>query len=167
MDEDELIAALPGVQLLGIGSKTQVTARVLEAATDLVAVGAFCIGTNQIDLEAAARRGITVFNAPFSTTQSVVELALAEIIALTRHLTEKNTLMHQGVWDKSAEGAHEVRGRTLGIVGYGKICTESSLSPRSCRRTLSNDDVVERSSLSNAVGAASRCRKLCWRKQTS
>jgi D-3-phosphoglycerate dehydrogenase len=150
LDENELIAALAGVHVLGIRSKTQVSAEVLKAAPDLVAVGAFCIGTNQIDLEAAARRGITVFNAPFSNTRSVVELALAEIIALTRHLTDKNALMHQGVWDKSAEGAHEVRGRTLGIVGYGNIGTQLSVLAENLGMNVVYYDVVDRLSLSNA-----------------
>ena len=117
LDEAELAARLPGVQLLGIRSKTNVTRAVLESAPDLLAVGAFCIGTNQVDLGTAAERGIAVFNAPFSNTRSVVELVIAEIIALARHLTDKNAAMHAGVWDKSAKGAHEVRGRTLGIVG--------------------------------------------------
>src|SRR6202000_2446636 len=104
---------MAGVQLLGIRSKTQVTRRVLEAAPDLVAVGAFCIGINQTDLAAASDHGVTVFNAPFSNTRSVVELAIAEIIALTRRLPEKNLKMHEGVWDKSAKGAHAVRGAQL------------------------------------------------------
>ena len=121
LDEAELITALPGVQLLGIRSKTNVTASVLDASPELQAIGAFCIGTNQVDLTAAATLGIPVFNAPFSNTRSVVELVIAEIIALARHLTDKNAGMHAGVWDKSAKGAHEVRGRTLGIVGYGNI----------------------------------------------
>ena len=115
------------MSLLGIRSKTHVTERVLDAAPQLVAIGAFCIGTNQIDLDAAVERGVTVFNAPFSNTRSVVELAIAEIISMTRRLTEKNALMHDGVWDKSADGAHEVRGRTLGIVGYGNIGTQLSV----------------------------------------
>jgi D-3-phosphoglycerate dehydrogenase len=121
LDEAELIDALGGVQLLGIRSKTNVTKNVLDAAPDLEAIGAFCIGTNQIDLAAAASRGIPVFNAPFSNTRSVVELVIAEIVALARHLTDKNAKMHAGIWEKSAKGAHEVRGRTLGIVGYGNI----------------------------------------------
>jgi D-3-phosphoglycerate dehydrogenase len=154
--EDELIDALSGVQLLGIRSKTQVTARVLEAATDLQAIGAFCIGTNQIELAAAARRGIAVFNAPFSNTRSVVELALAEIIALTRHLTDKNTLMHAGIWDKSAEGAHEVRGRTLGIVGYGNIGTQLSVLAENLGMNVIYYDVIDRLALSNAR----RCESL-------
>jgi len=106
LDEDELVEAVAGVHLLGVRSKTQVTDRVLAAASQLLAVGAFCIGTNQIDLAAAAGRGITVFNAPFSNTRSVVEMAIAELIALTRRLVEKNASMHRGIWDKSAAGAH-------------------------------------------------------------
>ena len=90
-------------------------------------MGAFCIGTNQIDLTAATDTATAVFNAPFSNTRSVVELALAEIIALARHLTDKNAAVHQGVWNKSAEGSHEVRGRTLGIVGYGNIGKQLSV----------------------------------------
>ncbi|MGH3155046.1 MAG: NAD(P)-dependent oxidoreductase, partial [Streptosporangiaceae bacterium] len=127
LDEDELIAALGGIQVLGIRSGTHVTERVLEHAPGLVAVGAFCIGTNQIDLAAAARRGIAVFNAPFSNTRSVVELALAEIISMARRLPVKNEQMHAGLWDKSAKGAHEVRGRRLGIIGYGNIGTQLSV----------------------------------------
>ena len=105
LSEDELVAALPGVQLLGIRSNTHLTARALDAATDLTAVGCFCIGTNQVDLVAAAERGIAVFNAPYSNTRSVVELVIGEIIALARRLPEKTHKMHQGVWDKSAKGS--------------------------------------------------------------
>ncbi len=126
LSEDELVAALPGVHLLGVRSNTHVTERALEAASDLVAVGCFCIGTNQVDLVAATERGIPVFNAPYSNTRSVVELVIGEIIALARRLTEKTWKMHDGVWDKSAKGSHEIRGRTLGIVGYGNIGTQLS-----------------------------------------
>lgn len=122
----ELTEALAGVELLGIRSNTTVTAEVLDAGKDLVAVGCFCIGTNQVDLEAAAERGIAVFNAPFSNTRSVVELVLGEIVALARRLPEKTARMHEGVWDKSARGSHEIRRRTLGIVGYGNIGTQLS-----------------------------------------
>ncbi len=122
---DDLIEALQGMSMVGIRSNTKITERVLEH-TDLEAVGAFCIGTNQIDLAAAATRGIAAFNAPYSNTRSVVELVIAEIIALARRLTEKTGRMHDGVWDKSAQGSHEVRGRTLGIVGYGNIGTQLS-----------------------------------------
>jgi D-3-phosphoglycerate dehydrogenase len=126
LSEDELIAELPGVSVLGIRSNTTVTPAVLDAGKDLLAVGCFCIGTNQVDLESAAERGLAVFNAPYSNTRSVVELVLGEIIALARRLTEKSQRMHEGVWDKSAKGSHEVRGRTLGIVGYGNIGTQLS-----------------------------------------
>ena len=126
LSEDQLVEALAGVHLLGIRSNTTITPRVLDAGKDLLAVGCFCIGTNQVDLAAAAERGIAVFNAPFSNTRSVVELVIGEIIALARRLTEKTQRMHEGVWDKSAKGSHEVRGRTLGIVGYGNIGTQLS-----------------------------------------
>ncbi len=150
MDEAELIAALPGVELLGIRSKTQITEKVLDAAPDLRAIGAFCIGTNQIDLRAAAARGIAVFNAPFSNTRSVVELTLAEIIALTRRLTERDKALHDGVWDKSADGSHEVRGRTLGIVGYGNIGTQLSVLAEALGMSVVFYDSAERLSLGNA-----------------
>ena len=126
LSEGELIESLAEVNLLGIRSNTTVTARVLDAAPDLEAIGCFCIGTNQVDLEAAAGRGVGVFNAPYSNTRSVVELVIGEIIALARRLPEKTQRMHDGVWDKSARGSHEVRGRTLGIVGYGNIGTQLS-----------------------------------------
>jgi D-3-phosphoglycerate dehydrogenase / 2-oxoglutarate reductase len=126
MSEEELIANLPGVTLLGIRSNTHITAKVLDNAPDLRAVGCFCIGTNQVDLAAASERGVAVFNAPYSNTRSVVELVIAEIISLARRLPEKTAKMHDGVWDKSAKGSHEVRGRTLGIVGYGNIGTQLS-----------------------------------------
>ena len=125
LTEDELIEALQGKTMVGIRSNTKITERVLDN-TDLSAIGAFCIGTNQIDLDAAARRGIAVFNAPYSNTRSVVELVIGEIIALARRLNEKTQRMHDGVWDKSAQGSHEVRGRTLGILGYGNIGTQLS-----------------------------------------
>ena len=150
LDEDELAARIAGVQLLGIRSKTQVTARVLGAAPDLLAVGAFCIGTNQIDLAVAAERGVAVFNAPFSNTRSVVELVLAEIISLARHLTDKNAAMHAGVWDKSAKGAHEVRGRTLGIVGYGNIGSQLSVVAEALGMKVYFYDVADKLALGNA-----------------
>ena len=150
LDEAELIKALQGVQLLGIRSKTQVTTRVIAAAGDLLAIGAFCIGTNQIDLGAAAQTGIAIFNAPFSNTRSVVELALAEIIALTRRLTERDRALHSGIWDKSAEGAHEVRGRTLGIVGYGNIGSQLSVLAESLGMSVVFYDSNEKLSLGNA-----------------
>ncbi len=156
LDEDELAGRVGDVTLLGIRSKTHVTARVLDAAPELIAIGAFCIGTNQIDLGAASERGVTVFNAPYSNTRSVVELAIAEIVALTRRLTEKNALMHGGVWDKSASGAHEVRGRTLGIVGYGNIGTQLSVLAEDLGMRVLFYDTADRL----ALGNAHRCESL-------
>ena len=127
MSEAELLHALEDVSLLGIRSNTTVSRRVLEeAGRHLEAIGCFCIGTNQVDLIAAAEQGVGVFNAPYSNTRSVVELVIGEIIALARRLPEKTQRMHDGVWDKSARGSHEVRARTLGIVGYGNIGTQLS-----------------------------------------
>ncbi len=126
MSEAELADALVGISLLGIRSNTTITEKVLDTAPDLLAIGCFCIGTNQVDLAAAAARGVAVFNAPYSNTRSVVELVIGEIIALARRLTEKTANMHAGVWDKSAQGSHEIRGRTIGIVGYGNIGTQLS-----------------------------------------
>ncbi len=147
---DDLVTMLPGVRLLGLRSNTTITAEVLDAAPDLLAIGAFCIGTNQIDLGAAAARGIAVFNAPFSNTRSVVELALSEIIALTRRLTEKNVAMHAGVWDKSAVGSHEVRGRRLGIVGYGNIGSQLSVLAESLGMSVLFFDTTDKLALGNA-----------------
>src|SRR4051794_28075497 len=155
LDESELLERISGVHLLGIRSKTKVTAKVLEAADSLVAVGAFCIGTDQIDLHAASAAGIAVFNAPFSNTRSVVELAIAEIISMTRRLTEKNALMHQGVWDKSADGAHEIRGRRLGIVGYGNIGTQLSGLAENLGMHVSFYDTADKLALGNAQRCAS------------
>ncbi len=150
LDEAELIEAVADVQLLGIRSKTQITEKVLSAAPQLLSVGAFCIGTNQIDLLSATEHGVTVFNAPFSNTRSVVELAIAELIALTRRLTEKNELLHAGVWDKSATGAHEVRGRTLGIIGYGNIGTQLSVLAENLGMRVLFYDTADRLALGNA-----------------
>ncbi len=150
LEEAELAAALPGVALLGIRSKTRLSAAVLASAPDLIAVGAFCIGTDQVDLAAASALGIAVFNAPYSNTRSVVELTLAEIIALTRRLTEKDRGMHTGVWDKSARGAHEVRGRTLGIVGYGNIGAQLSVVGEALGMRVVFYDSADKLALGNA-----------------
>ena len=150
LDETELIERIEGVHLLGIRSKTQITAKVIDAADSLIAVGAFCIGTDQIDLAAASQAGVAVFNAPFSNTRSVVELALAEIIAMTRRLTEKNAAMHAGIWDKAADGSHEVRGRRLGIVGYGNIGTQLSVLAENLGMHVSFYDTADKLALGNA-----------------
>lgn len=147
---DELAERLRGVHVLGIRSKSQVASGHLRGADSLLAVGAFCIGTDQIDLTAASESGIAVFNAPYSNTRSVVELALAEIIALTRGLTEKNRLLHDGVWDKSAAGAHEVRARALGIVGYGNIGAQLSVLAEALGMVVYFYDTVDKLALGNA-----------------
>ncbi len=150
LGESDLAAALPGVALLGIRSKTRVTEAVLAGAPDLLAVGAFCIGTDQIDLAGASARGVAVFNAPYSNTRSVVELTLAEVIALTRRLTEKDQAMHTGRWNKSATGAHEVRGRTLGIVGYGNIGAQLSVVGEALGMRVVFYDTADKLALGNA-----------------
>lgn len=156
MHEDQLIESLDGVRVLGIRSATKVTARVLAHAPDLEAIGAFCIGTTQIDLQAAARLGIAVFNAPYSNTRSVVELAIAEIIALLRRLTERDRALHSGLWEKSASGAHEVRGRTLGIVGYGNIGAQLSVIAEALGMRVVFYDIADKL----ALGNAQRCSTL-------
>jgi D-3-phosphoglycerate dehydrogenase len=156
LGEDELIEALPGFRLLGIRSQTHLSERIFASAPDLLAVGAFCIGTNQVDLGAAAAHGVAVFNAPFSNTRSVVELAIAEIISMARRLPEKNINMHKGVWDKSATGAHEVRGRALGIVGYGNIGTQLSVIAEALGMTVYFYDIADKL----AIGNARRCSTL-------
>jgi D-3-phosphoglycerate dehydrogenase len=150
LSEDELVGRLEGVHLLGIRSGTHVTAEVLAKAADLRVLGAFCIGTNQIDLHAATEHGVAVFNAPFSNTRSVVELALAEIIALTRRLTVQDDAMHAGRWEKSAKGSHEVRGRRLGIVGYGNIGTQLSVLAEALGMQVLFYDTADRLALGNA-----------------
>lgn len=150
LSESDLIDALDGVQVLGIRSKTRVTQKVLDAHPQLEAIGAFCIGTTQIDLKTAAQRGIAVFNAPFSNTRSVVELAIGEIVALQRRLTERDRALHEGRWEKSAAGAHEVRGRTLGIVGYGNIGTQLSVLAEAMGMRVVFYDIGERLALGNA-----------------
>lgn len=124
LDKDVLIEKIQNVHVIGIRSRTQLTAEVLEAAKTLVAIGCFSVGTNQVDLDAALSRGVPVFNAPFSNTRSVAELTIAEIVMLMRGIFPKSTGAHQGKWMKTATGSHEVRGKTLGIIGYGNIGTQ-------------------------------------------
>jgi D-3-phosphoglycerate dehydrogenase len=162
LDERDLAERLQDADVLGIRSRTQVTQAVLEKSQGAVAVGAFCIGTNQIDLTAATRRGVTVFNAPFSNTRSVVELVIAEIIALTRRLTDKSVDMHAGIWSKSAAGAHEVRGRRLGIVGYGNIGSQLSVLGENLGMTVGFYDTADRLALGNARRLSSLEELLGW-----
>jgi D-3-phosphoglycerate dehydrogenase len=156
LTEDELIEQINDVSIVGIRSKTQITKRVLEHADKLLAVGAFCIGTNQIDLKACAERGVAVFNAPYSNTRSVVELAMAEIVMLFRRTFERSTKMHAGIWDKSANGSYEVRGKKLGIVGYGNIGSQLSIIAESMGMHVYYYDIVDRL----ALGNAQKCRSL-------
>lgn len=147
---DELAAALDGVRFLGLRSKSRVTADVLATANTLEAIGCFCIGTNQVDLNAAATCGTAVFNSPFSNTRSVAEMTIAEIIALHRRLFDRSMQLHQGQWNKSAAGAHEVRGRTVGIVGYGHIGSQVSVLAEALGMRVIFYDVLPRMALGNA-----------------
>ncbi len=155
MDEDELIEAIKDVSILGIRSKTQVTKKVLDHAKRLHAIGAFCIGTNQIDLTTALDKGIAVFNAPFSNTRSVVELVIGEMIMLIRNLPDKIRLMHEGKWDKSAKNSFEIRNKVLGIVGYGNIGAQLSVLAESMGMKVCFYDREEKLSLGNAVQCSS------------
>ncbi|QTC93027.1 phosphoglycerate dehydrogenase [Brevundimonas goettingensis] len=150
LDEDDLIDKIKGVHVLGIRSKTNVTARVLEAADRLMAVAAFCIGTNQIDLDACADHGVAVFNAPYSNTRSVVELAIGLTITLMRDVVDKSAGMHAGKWNKSADGSRELRGKTLGIVGYGAIGSQLSVLAEALGMRVIFHDLSERLALGNA-----------------
>jgi len=150
LDEDDLIAAIKGVHVLGIRSKTTVSERVLESADRLMAIAAFCIGTNQIDLDAAANHGVAVFNAPYSNTRSVVELAIGLTITLMRDVADKSAAMHKGQWNKSADGSRELRGKTLGIVGYGAIGSQLSVLAEALGMRVIFYDLSERLALGNA-----------------
>lgn len=150
LDKDKLAEKIKTVSILGIRSKTQVTAKVLENANRLIAIGAFCIGTNQIDLKQALQKGVAVYNAPYSNTRSVVELALGEMIVLTRNTVEKSNKMHQGIWEKSAGKSHEIRGKKLGIIGYGNIGTQFSVIAESLGMQVYYYDIVDKLALGNA-----------------
>ncbi len=152
---DALIEAVKGTHILGIRSRTQLTADVFAHANRLLAVGCFCIGTNQVDLDAALRIGVPVFNAPFSNTRSVAELVLAEAILLLRGVPRKNVLAHAGVWDKSAQGSYEIRGKTLGIVGYGNIGAQLGVLAESLGMHVIYHDVITKLSMGNARPAQS------------
>lgn len=150
LGEAELIKILPSYQALGIRSKTEITTAVLKANPHLLTVGAFCIGTNQIHLQEANKLGIPAFNAPYSNTRSVAELVLAEMVALSRQLGDANTAAHNGGWLKSAKGAHEVRGKTLGLVGYGHIGTQVSVLAEALGLRVIYYDIVKKLPLGNA-----------------
>ncbi|MDZ7668466.1 MAG: phosphoglycerate dehydrogenase [Gammaproteobacteria bacterium] len=146
----DLAAALAEAHMVGIRSRTQLDAAALDAARRLIAVGCFCIGTNQVDLSAATRAGVPVFNAPFSNTRSVAELVLAEAILLLRGVPQKSTAMHQGIWKKSARSSFEVRGKTLGVVGYGNIGAQLGVLAEGLGMQVIFYDVVKKLNLGNA-----------------
>lgn len=162
LSEDDLIKALDGVSILGIRSKTQVTRRVLESAVQLHTIGAYCIGTNQIDLRTATERGIAVFNAPYSNTRSVVELALGEIIMLLRKTFHKSLSAHKGLWEKSSKECFEIRGKKLGIIGYGNIGSQLSVVAENLGMQVAFFDIQERLALGNARKMKSLKDVLAW-----
>ena len=151
ISDEELIKLLKGVQLLGIRSRTHISKNVLDNAPDLLAIGAYCIGTNQIDLEAASLNGVAVFNAPYSNTRSVAEIVVAEIVFLFRKLFDKISDAHQGKWDKSSENSHEVRGKKLGIIGYGNIGSQVSMLAESMGMDVYYYDIVDKLTIGNAT----------------
>lgn len=148
--DDKLIARAKGFHALGIRSKTQVTQEIISALPGLDVVGCFCIGTDQVNLSWANKNGLAVFNAPYSNTRSVAELVLCEMIALSRRLSDRSKQMHQGVWVKSAAGANEVRGKTLGIVGYGHIGSQLSVLAESLGMRVVYFDIVKKLPIGNA-----------------
>jgi D-3-phosphoglycerate dehydrogenase len=155
LSEAELCEVIPSIHLLGIRSKTQVSARVLKAGKNLLSVGCFCIGTDQVDLEVAAREGVPVFNAPFSNTRSVAELTLAEVVMLARQAAHKSQLMHRGVWEKSADGCVEVRNKSIGIIGYGHIGPQVGLLAEAFGMRVYFYDTLGKLPLGNAVAVES------------
>ena len=155
LTEDELIEKIQGVHLIGIRSATKITEKVLNAANRLIGVGCFCIGTNQVALEAARKGGIPVFNAPYSNTRSVAELVIAEAIMLLRGVPEKSTAAHEGRWMKTAKNSFELRGKTLGIVGYGHIGSQLSVLAEAMGMKVRYYDVEKKLAIGNAHPVAS------------
>lgn len=151
LPEPELIERIKDAHFVGIRSRTHLTEAVLEQAEKLVAIGCFCIGTNQVDLDAAKKRGIAVFNAPFSNTRSVAELVLGEILLLLRRVPERNAKAHRGEWDKSADGSYEARGKTLGIIGYGHIGTQLGIMAENIGMNVEFYDIEDKLTLGNAT----------------
>ncbi|WP_117235724.1 phosphoglycerate dehydrogenase [Vibrio maerlii] len=151
LPEEELLEAVKDVHFIGIRSRTNLSEEVINAAEKLVAVGCFCIGTNQVDLNAAAKRGIPVFNAPFSNTRSVAELVLGQVLLLLRGIPEKNALAHRGIWKKSADNSYEARGKRLGIIGYGHIGTQLGIIAENLGMRVYFYDIENKLSLGNAT----------------
>ena len=155
LGEDELAEKIRDVSVLGIRSKTEITKKALAGAKRLLAVGAFCVGTNQIDLDECSKRGVAVFNAPYSNTRSVVELAIGEIVMLMRGVFDKSVKLHGGAWDKSSKGSFEVRGKKLGIIGYGNIGSQLSVAAEALGMEVCFYDIVDKLSIGNAVKCSS------------
>ena len=155
LPEDELKARISEAHIVGLRSRTQLSAEVLADAKRLLAIGCFCIGTNQVDLEAAEQAGIPVFNAPYSNTRSVAELVVAQAVLLARGIPQKNAECHRGGWSKAATGSHEVRGKTLGIVGYGHIGTQVGVLAEALGMRVIFHDIETKLALGNAQPAAS------------
>jgi D-3-phosphoglycerate dehydrogenase len=151
LSEDDLVKEIKDVHLLGIRSKTQITPRVLDAARKLQAIGCFCIGVNQVDLKYATQHGVTVFNAPYSNTRSVAELVIGLSVMLIRRIPDKNIAAHEGIWLKEAKGSYELRGKTLGIIGYGNIGTQVSILAEAMGMRVIFYDTVTKLPLGNAV----------------
>ena len=155
LDSNELIKEIKNTAILGIRSRTKITEDILRSAPNLLSVGCFCIGTNQVDLTAAKKLGIPVFNSPYSNTRSVAELVLGEIIMLFRRVFEKSALSHRGIWDKSAAGCVEARGKTLGIIGYGHIGSQLSILAESIGMSVIYHDIIDVLPMGNAKKTAS------------
>src|SRR6476659_6936609 len=150
ISEEDLIKEIKDIHLLGIRSKTQITENILKAAQRLQAIGCFCIGVNQVNLKAATKRGVVVFNAPYSNTRSVAELVIGLAIMLIRRIPDKNKAAHEGFWMKEAKGSYELRGKTLGIVGYGNIGSQISVLEEALGMKVIFYDVITRLPLGNA-----------------
>jgi len=155
LSEEDLVREIKDVHILGIRSKTQITSKVLEAANKLQAIGCFCIGVNQVDLHSATEHGIAVFNAPYSNTRSVAELVMAASIMLIRRIPDKNRAAHEGIWMKESKGSYELRGKTLGIIGYGNIGTQVSVLAEAFGMKVMFYDVETKLPMGNAVDAKS------------
>ena len=151
LSENELINKIKGVSILGIRSKTNLTKKVIESADRLLSVGAFCIGTNQIDLDECAKNGITVFNAPYSNTRSVVEIVLGQMINLMRSIVDKSNDMHKGIWRKDSINSFEIRNKTIGIIGYGNIGSQLSVLCESIGMKVVYYDIKDKLSIGNAI----------------
>ncbi|HET9430634.1 MAG TPA: NAD(P)-dependent oxidoreductase, partial [Chitinophagaceae bacterium] len=155
LTEEELIEEIKDVHILGIRSKTKITKNVLAAAKKLQAIGCFCIGVNQVDLKTATQNGVVVFNAPYSNTRSVAELVIGLAIMLIRRIPDKNKAAHEGIWMKDSKGSYELRGKTLGIIGYGNIGTQVSVLAEALGMKVLFYDVETKLPLGNAVDGKS------------